>query len=97
MVVSAEMEKRSFIRMMVDSPVQVRFANIESHGRCHDLSASGMGIMFKETQLQLGDKVALELKPGRPGVLALQAEGHVVHLQPDPEGILVGVEFSKVD
>lgn len=95
MVVSADMEKRSFIRMMVDSPVQVRFANIESHGRCHDLSA--MGIMFEETQLQLGDQVTLELKPGRPGVLALQAEGHVVHLQPAQEGILVGIEFSKVN
>ncbi|MFM2486644.1 PilZ domain-containing protein [Celerinatantimonas yamalensis] len=96
MVINAEMEKRSFIRMLVKSPVQVRFANIELHGICHDLSATGMGVMFKETDLQLGDQVTLELKPGRPGVLALQAEGHVVHVKPDDEGIVVGIEFSKV-
>lgn len=96
MVVSAEMEKRSFIRMMIDSPVTLQFANLELHGLCHDLSASGMGIMLSEGDLQLGDQVAIELKPGRPGVLALQAEGHIVHLEPDTEGVLVGIEFSKV-
>lgn len=96
MVINAELEQRSFIRMMVDSPVQIRCANIESIGHCHDLSATGMGIILEQTELQVGDEVLLELRPGRPGVQPLQASAEVIHTAPYEGSVLVGVRFTKL-
>ncbi|MFM2480490.1 PilZ domain-containing protein [Celerinatantimonas sp. YJH-8] len=95
-VISADLEHRSFIRMMINSSVQVRYANIELVGTCHDLSATGMGIVLEQADLKVGDEVSLELRPGRPGVLPLQATAKVVHCSPHENGILLGVHFTKL-
>ncbi|CAG8999995.1 MAG: hypothetical protein CENE_01984 [Candidatus Celerinatantimonas neptuna] len=96
-MISPELEKRSFIRMKVESPVQIYFDEKAHQGICHDLSATGMGVILKEEpHLKAGDPVSVELKPGKPGVHAFIAKGRIVHIHREPDGVLVGLQFSKI-
>lgn len=96
-MISPELEKRSFIRMRIESPVQIYFDEQEHQGICHDLSATGMGVILnEEPYLKAGDPVSVELKPGKPGVHALIAKGQVVHVHQAHDGALIGLRFSEM-
>lgn len=78
-------EKRTFIRMKVDTPVVLTLldgSNTELDAICKDLSGTGM-LAEIDHQIPLGTQVRIEIKSGKT---PFSAEAEVARIKTSPSG-----------
>ena len=79
-------EKRSFIRMRVDT--MVTFTKLEGkeryEGRCRNLSGAGM-LLETEKKLEIGDRLKVTIPSEGPEFSPLDAVVEVVRVTPQPD------------
>lgn len=92
MVVMSDLDKRSFQRMSIDSPVSVEYSGQTYQGVCLDLSATGMKISLAKIAISQGDSIAVILGEGQ-SQSPLRAEAKVTWLEENGNDIRIGVEF----
>ncbi len=90
------LERRSYKRMMIDSPVQVKDENHNITAICRDLSASGMSLDIPESCFPLDARVSIFLPTGDSRVPPLQAEGKVIRIEEVGDNYQIGIEFTAV-
>ncbi|MDD0973972.1 PilZ domain-containing protein [Pseudomonas fontis] len=78
-------EKRDFIRMRVDTEVEVIQAGEVIAAVCLDLSASGMQIQAPRT-FQVGDELQIKLDSDHPALAGLDVSTRVVWIASHAEG-----------
>lgn len=78
-------EKRNFIRMKINTPVQVAHGATHFTARCKDLSASGM-LVESDEQLPLGSIVQLLIDQEGDKRLPFRATAEVARLEPAGSG-----------
>lgn len=94
-------EKRDFIRMRVDSPVQVQIKGQKETftGVCRDLSGGGMMIEV-DTALPIGTEVEVALASSHGHAPMLQASAKVCRIESQPESeshpSRVGLELTNI-
>ena len=81
-------EKRGFIRMNADSPLQYKIAGSQKYlqARCVNLSATGV-LMKTEEQIQPGTVMYIRIKPEKNIVPPLYATVEVVRLGSIDNGV----------
>jgi len=95
-VLKANLERRSYHRMLIDSPVQVTDKEKNVTAICRDLSASGMSLDVPESYFSLNDSVSIFLPTGDSRVPPLQAEAKVTRVDSDGDIYQIGVEFTSL-
>jgi len=95
-VLKANLERRSYHRMLIDSPVQVTDKEKNVTAICRDLSASGMSLDVPESYFSLNDSVSIFLPTGDSRVPPLQAEAKVTRVDSDGDVYQIGVEFTSL-
>lgn len=89
-------EKRNFIRMKINTLVQVRSEGRHFEARCKDLSGSGMLILADEA-LPLGSTVEVCIEPETDKHQEFRASGEVVRLDPvNPAGYILGLALTAI-
>lgn len=90
-------EKRDFIRMAVDCPVQYTLlGETEVYwGTARDLSGGGL-LLETDTAWPLGTVLWLKLVPGAARIPPLEAEGEVVRVDPREGGFNLGISITGV-
>lgn len=78
-------EKRDFIRMHVDSVVQLLDGERQIDGTCVDLSSTGMQVVAP-TSLKMGDKLRVLIPSEHPTLKGLDAETEVVRISTLEDG-----------
>lgn len=79
-------ERRNFYRMMVDAAVTLRVANAAPlHGKCLDLSATGLGVLTSEA-IDVGINVDATLESADRLVPPLHAQARVVRCLAQGDG-----------
>jgi hypothetical protein len=95
MVVMSDLDKRSFQRMSVHSPVSIEYAGQVFQGVCLDLSATGMSVSLGRIALSEGDPIAVTLGEGQSSS-PLRADAKVLRVEDLDTGIKVGIEFTQL-
>lgn len=72
-------EKRDFIRMPIDSVVQLVDGERRINGSCLDLSSTGMQVLAP-TSLKIGDRLRVLIPSEHPTLKGLDAETEVVRI-----------------
>lgn len=90
-------EKRNFIRMKVDAPVEVTFGDKTLKGICHNLSGGGLYITSPEP-LPLGNalEIAVSSTHGHHPVLRAAAKVSRLEGETTARPCLVGLEIISV-
>lgn len=89
-------EKRNFIRMKINTLVQVRSDDKEFVARCKDLSGSGM-LILAEQALALGSTVEVCIEPETEKHQPFRASGEVVRVDPvNPSGYILGLALTAI-
>lgn len=89
-------EKRSFIRMKVDTPVDVKLGHQQSwEGICHNLSGGGMLISVSEP-LPLGAELEVTVSSHHGHSPMLKALTKVSRVQQEPQCYRVGLEIVSL-
>ncbi|HSB96599.1 MAG TPA: PilZ domain-containing protein, partial [Spongiibacteraceae bacterium] len=89
-------EKRNFIRMKINTLVQVRSDDKEFMARCKDLSGSGM-LILAEQALTLGSTVEVCIEPETEKQQRFRASGEVVRVDPvNPSGYILGLALTAI-
>ncbi|WP_096087571.1 PilZ domain-containing protein [Agaribacterium haliotis] len=94
-------EKRGFLRMKIDSPVDIELLEDGSHHRgiCRDLSGGGMLVEIDST-LPVGSELKVRIASGHGHAPILEANTLVARVvaQPSSEhsSCLLGLEIDKV-
>ena len=88
-------EKRNFIRMRINTPVQVRCGDREIEAVGKDLSGSGMLLLFQE-ELAPGTSVEIRIEQEKDRApFRASAEVTRVHETTD-EGYLLGLSITQI-
>jgi hypothetical protein len=95
-VLKANLERRSYHRMIIDSPVQLTDEERDITAICRDLSASGMSLDVPENYFSLNDNVSIFLPTGDTRVPPLQAEARVTRIDNNGDNYQIGVEFTSL-
>jgi len=90
------LERRSYHRMLIDSPVQITDAEQNITAICRDLSASGMSLDLPEQYFSLDDNISIFLPTGDTRVPPLQAEAKVTRIDSSGDNYQIGVEFTSL-
>ncbi len=88
-------EKRTFIRMRVDTPVLLTHTDDSSQydGICKDLSGAGMLVEVNQ-QIPLGTQLSIEIKSGKTPFSAI---GEVARIKTSPSGNYIhGLKLSEI-
>jgi c-di-GMP-binding flagellar brake protein YcgR len=89
-------EKRNFIRMKINTLVQIRSEGKQLVARCKDLSGSGMLILADES-LPLGSTVEVCIEPETEKHQAFRASGEIVRVDPvNPAGYILGLSLTAI-
>lgn len=91
-------EQRHFYRMHLDAEVRVLLEHegqfVTRHGRCRDLSASGMALQLDES-VNVGQEMEVTLSGG--SVAPLNAKVRVLRTEKAPDGgFIVGCEICSM-
>ena len=78
-------EKRDFIRMQVETAVNLTHGEQTCSGVCLDLSSTGMQVLA-ETTLQLGDRVQVHIPSSHSELKGLDATTEVVRVEAHEDG-----------
>ena len=92
-------EKRDFIRMAVEAPIQVtdEAAGSTIQGICKDLSGTGLSIEIGES-IASGTELRVYLASPNPGLPSFDAQVRVVRCTPaDEQRFLMGVEILRIN
>lgn len=81
----AHSEKRGFIRMRIDTPVQVTHGTERFTARCKDLSGSGM-LLATERPVAVGTELEVSIEQDAANRQPFRATATVIRSDPDPEG-----------
>ncbi|QUM75290.1 PilZ domain-containing protein [Moritella sp. 24] len=92
-MLKANLERRSYHRMLIDSPVQITDEQQNVTAICRDLSASGMSLDISDSYFSLNDNVSIFLPTGDTRVPPLQAEAKVTRIEHSSDVYQIGVEF----
>lgn len=95
-MLKANLERRSYHRMLIDSPVQVTDKEQNITAICRDLSASGMSLDVPDSYFSLDDNVNIFLPTGDTRVPPLQAEAKVTRVENCGGNYQIGVEFTSL-
>jgi hypothetical protein len=89
-------EKRNFIRMKINTPVQVKVGAETFLARCKDLSGSGL-LLLSERELAPGTEVEIHIDQEGENRLPFRATGHVVRADPvNPSGYILGLALTAI-
>ncbi|AWL11848.1 hypothetical protein HMF8227_01370 [Saliniradius amylolyticus] len=93
-------DKRDYLRMMVNTPVELAVDDAESlrtlTGLCKDLSASGMSIEVEES-IEPGAQVRVSMDSPNSQLPSLNAKTKVVRCQSEDDGqFIVGLEILEM-
>ncbi len=93
-------EKRDFIRMQVDTDIDLRVEGTDTRirGRCVDLSATGMAVELNQ-ELSEGIKVHASLASHNPEFPPFETLTRVLRCEQQGEGgaWLIGLEIEQVE
>ncbi|MFT5880268.1 MAG: hypothetical protein ACI86X_001396 [Moritella sp.] len=95
-MLQANLERRNYQRMMIDSPVQITDELQNITAICRDLSASGMSLDIPELYFALNATVSIFLPTGDTRVPPLQAEAKVTRINSVDDSFQIGVEFISL-
>jgi len=98
MVVSADLEKRVFQRMIIDKHVTVRYDDTSLDGICRDLSANGMSIEVEKDLIPQSSQVNICLSATDTRIPPLEATAKIVRIiaSSDNSTEILGLEFLTV-
>lgn len=89
-------EKRSFIRMRIDTPVQVSHGTRRFAARCKDLSGSGM-LIASDHSLAIGDEVEVSIEQEGPNRFPFRASATVSRAEAGAEGeFILGLALTMI-
>lgn len=91
-------EKRNFIRMRIDSPVEIELTTNHSNftGVCTDLSGGGMSVEVNKA-LPIGTELTISLASSHGHNPMLRAKAHVARLSSGPnETCILGLEIDQL-
>jgi len=89
-------EKRSFIRMKINTPVQVIQGEERFTARCKDLSGSGM-LLQSDRELPLGAQVEVHIAQEGDNRLPFNASAQVVRVNAvNPSGFILGLAIKAI-
>lgn len=89
-------EKRNFIRMKINTPVQVIAGDETFVARCKDLSGSGV-LIQTDRALALGTTIEIRIEQDGDKLLPFRASGEVVRVDPvNPSGFILGLALSAI-
>jgi PilZ domain len=89
-------EKRNFIRMKINTPVQVQAGAEQFVARCKDLSGSGM-LLQSERELPLGTTVEIHIAQEGENRLPFNASAQVVRVDAvNPAGFILGLALKAI-
>ncbi len=89
-------EKRNFIRMKINTLVQIKSDDKEFLARCKDLSGSGM-LILAEQALDMGSTVEVCIASETEKQQTFRASGEVVRVDPvNPSGYILGLALTAI-
>ncbi|AFV00830.1 PilZ domain-containing protein [Simiduia agarivorans] len=90
-------EKRNFIRMRIDSPVEIHTSDdAELQGFCSDLSGGGMAVEIDKA-LPVGTQLTISLSSSHGHSPMLRAKAHVARVHAGPnETCTLGLEIDEL-
>lgn len=89
-------EKRNFIRMKINAPVEVTAGDQKFTARCKDLSGSGL-LIQTEQAIALGTAVEVLIEQEGEKLLPFRATGEVVRVDPvNPSGFILGLSLNAI-
>lgn len=89
-------EKRNFIRMKINTPVQVEVDGETFIARCKDLSGSGV-LIQSDKAVALGTMVEIRIEQEGGKHQPFRASGEVVRLDPvNPSGYILGLSLTAI-
>lgn len=89
-------EKRNFIRMKINTPIQIEAGGDKFLARCKDLSGSGV-LIQTDRALALGTTVQIYIDQEGDKLLPFRATGEVVRVDPvNPSGYILGLSLSAI-
>ncbi|HET8711372.1 MAG TPA: PilZ domain-containing protein [Spongiibacteraceae bacterium] len=89
-------EKRNFIRMKINAPVDIKAGNEQFTARCKDLSGSGI-LIQTDRALALGTSVEVCIQQEGDKLVPFRATGEVVRVDPvNPSGFILGLSLSAI-
>ena len=89
-------EKRDFIRMRINSAVQVRHNGQEFEGVCKDLSGAGM-LIQTEQLLDVGSELEVSIKQDGESQLPFKANAVVSRTESNTDGSYVlGLSINEI-
>jgi hypothetical protein len=89
-------EKRNFIRMKINAPVEIKAGNEQFTARCKDLSGSGI-LIQTDRAVPLGTSVEIFIQQDGEKLLPFRATGEVVRVDPvNPSGFILGLSLSAI-
>lgn len=89
-------EKRNFIRMKINTPVQVQCGGERFTARCRDLSGSGI-LLQSDRELTLGTEVEIHIDQEGDNLLPFDASAQVVRVDAmNPSGYILGLSIKAI-
>src|SRR5690606_3958665 len=89
-------EKRNFIRMKINTPIQIMVGEETFVARCKDLSGSGVLIQSDRSRA-LGSTVQRLIEADSDKHLPFNATGEVVRVDPvNPSGYILGLALTAI-
>jgi hypothetical protein len=90
-------EKRNFIRMKINAPVNIEHAGSQFVARCKDLSGSGM-LVDIEQALPIGAVVQLSIEQEGEKRLPFRATAEVARVEPAGTGsFTIGLSITAIE
>ncbi|HEY3699256.1 MAG TPA: PilZ domain-containing protein [Spongiibacteraceae bacterium] len=89
-------EKRNFIRMRINTPIEIQAGGERFTARCKDLSGSGV-LIQTDRALALGTAVEIFIQQDGDKLLPFRATGEVVRVDPvNPAGFILGLSLHAI-
>lgn len=88
-------EKRNFIRMKIDTPVQVRYNGESLTARCRDLSGSGL-LLASASALPVDAEVEIHIAQDGENRQPFNASARVVRIDSNDEGFIIGLTLIEI-
>lgn len=88
-------EKRGFIRLRVNTPVQVQMGAEHFTAVCKDLSGSGM-LMATERALAVGTELDIRIEQEGENRLPFHASAKVARVDEEGDGYIVGLALTTI-
>lgn len=88
-------EKRNFIRMKVNTPVQLRCKGETLMAQCRDLSGSGL-LLASEQALPMDADVEVHIAQDGENRQPFNASAKVVRVDPADNGFIIGLALIEI-